>query len=117
MSVPPDVPSYAPQYTVKQPPKSRPQVPAAREAAPALVQVSTSQVDTRYGDADVLGGITVPDFRGKSLRQVTEESLKTGFRLQSIGSGAAVEQSPLPGSTLPLGGRVQVRFSSRVGGE
>jgi len=115
MSVPPDVPSYAPQYTVKEPPKPRQQAPAKREAAPALVQVSTSA--RSFGESDTIGDITVPDFRGKSLRQVTEESMKTGFRLQSIGSGAAVEQAPPPGSSLPLGARVQVRFSSRVGGE
>jgi beta-lactam-binding protein with PASTA domain len=62
-----------------------------------------------------LGGLSIPDFQGKSLRQVTEESLKAGLRLQSIGSGAAVEQMPPAGASVRAGSRVQVRFSSRVG--
>ena len=65
--------------------------------------------------ANELGDVTVPDFYGKSLRQVTEDSLKAGLRLQSMGSGAAVEQMPPPGATVPSGSRLQVRFSSKVG--
>jgi beta-lactam-binding protein with PASTA domain len=67
--------------------------------------------------ADVaFGGITIPDFYGKSLREVTDETLKAGLRLQSIGSGAAVEQMPPPGAAVRAGSRVQVRFSNKVGG-
>ena len=63
------------------------------------------------------GDLAIPDFHGKSLRRVTEESLKAGLRLQSIGSGAAVEQMPPAGASVRAGSRVQVRFSSRVGGK
>ena len=65
-------------------------------------------------DAPELGDIPIPDFYGKSLRQVTEECLKAGLRLQSIGSGAAVQQLPLPGTSVRAGSRVRVRFSSKV---
>jgi cell division protein FtsI (penicillin-binding protein 3) len=110
MSVPPDVPSYAPQYVVKRPkPESKPK--QEREPKPptaGLTQLVAMHVDTALGD------VAVPDFRGKSLRQVTEECLRTGLRLQSIGSGAAAEQSPPPGASVPAGASVQVRFSSRV---
>jgi hypothetical protein len=34
--------------------------------------------------------------------------------LQSIGSGAAVEQVPAPGANVRPGARIQVRFSSTV---
>jgi cell division protein FtsI (penicillin-binding protein 3) len=110
MSVPPDVPSYAPQYVVKRPkPESKPKQERGPQPAPAgLTQLVAMHPDTDLGD------IVVPDFRGKSLRQVTEESLKTGLRLQSIGSGAAVEQSPPAGASVPAGASIQVRFSSRV---
>jgi membrane peptidoglycan carboxypeptidase len=117
MSVPPDVPSYAPQYTVKQPkqPKEPPHpVAPVYSRAPSLVQVSSTVTDRRNGEDSEFGGISIPDFHGKSLRQVTEESLKAGLRLQSIGSGAAVDQWPPAGSNAAAGSRVQVRFSTRV---
>jgi len=113
LSVPPDVPSYAPSYTVKQKNPPAPEKPLrAQEPRLALRPASfTSQVI----EMPELGGLTIPDFQGKSLRQVTEESLKAGLRLQSIGSGAAVEQMPQAGVSVRAGSRVQVRFSSRVG--
>jgi cell division protein FtsI (penicillin-binding protein 3) len=111
MSVPPDVPSYAPQYAVKQrKPPSPPKPLRKPEPQGTLMNASLTNEDAQFGD------ITVPDFQGKSLRQVTEETLKAGLRLQSIGSGAAVEQMPPPGTNLRAGARIQVRFSSRVEG-
>ena len=112
MSVPPDVPLYAPQYTVKQQKPAQPErrLPA-REVRPTLIPASFT---TTTVEAREFGDITVPDFQGKSLRQVTEESLKAGLRLQSIGSGAAVEQVPPPGANVRAGARVQVRFSARA---
>jgi len=71
--------------------------------------------DRAYGsESSDFGDITIPDFHGKSLRQVTEECLKAGLRLQSAGSGAAIEQMPPPGTSVRAGARVQVRFSSRM---
>src|SRR5437016_6573847 len=116
MSVPPDVPSYAPQYTVKEQKPERRLKPATtfREAkyvvAGAPLTGSPSSVDSNVE----FGDITIPDFHGKSLREVTEECLKSGLRLQSVGSGAAVEQMPPPGASVRVGARVQVRFSTRA---
>ena len=115
MSVPPDVPSYAPQYTVKE--ENKPvqvSVGAVYDRPQLLIPVSSAVMDRRYSETDELGDISIPDFRGKSLREVTEESLKAGLRLQSIGSGAAIEQMPPPGANVRAGSRVQVRFSSRT---
>jgi beta-lactam-binding protein with PASTA domain len=78
------------------------------------VPVSSTFTDRRYSENPEFGDISIPDFHGKSLRQVTEESLKAGLRLQSIGSGAAIDQWPPAGSSVSAGARVQVRFSSRV---
>jgi cell division protein FtsI (penicillin-binding protein 3) len=114
MAVPPDLPSYAPQYTVKIPKAQRLSIVAAYDRGPSLLPVSAAVISGGSSDG-TLAGVLVPDFSGKSLRDATAESLKSGLRLQSIGSGAAVEQSPLPGMTVPAGARVRVRFSSRVG--
>ena len=121
MSVPPDVPSYAPQYTfVNQEASSqKPEAGMAKPVAsaddtPTWLLASGSWLPSQEPE---LGDIAIPDFYGKSLRQVTEECLKAGLRLQSIGSGAAVEQMPPPGASVRAGSRVQVRFSSKVGGK
>ena len=114
MSLPPDVPSYAPQYTVKEAKRTF-TVGTVYKGPHSLLPVSTAVIDPRYSDDSAdFGGITVPDFHGKSLRQVTEECLKAGLRLQSAGSGAAVEQMPQPGASVRAGARVEVRFSTRT---
>jgi cell division protein FtsI (penicillin-binding protein 3) len=111
MSVPPDVPAYAPQYVVK-PPKVERRV---KQAAGSTQLVAMQQGDAGSNSESFgFGDIAVPDFFGKSLRQVTEETFKAGLRLQSIGSGAAVEQFPPAGANVLAGTRIQVRFSSRV---
>jgi cell division protein FtsI (penicillin-binding protein 3) len=115
MSVPPDVPMYAPQYKIQQQKPLQPEKPLRqRESRVMLVPAAftTSEIDPPQ-----IGDVTIPDFQGKSLRQVTEECLKAGLRLQSAGSGAAVEQLPPAGVNVRAGARIQVRFSSRVGGK
>lgn len=59
---------------------------------------------------DVGGGPTVPSFIGKSLRSAIEIAQSNGIELNVVGSGTAREQSPVPGSPMPPGGRVSVRF-------
>jgi membrane peptidoglycan carboxypeptidase len=114
MSVPPDVPAYAPQYAFKPQRRPAPEKPLpVREPTITLMPAALMSERT---EAPEFGDLTIPDFQGKSLRQVTEECLRAGLRLQSIGSGAAVEQMPLPGANVTAGARVQVRFSSRVEG-
>src|SRR5262245_38455032 len=125
-SVAPDVPSYAPQYkyTLDKDKRRAPEKPPVLEPAPEFVQASLSSADTdrAYRTADAvydsapsaeLGEISIPDFYGKSLREVTEECLKAGLRFQSVGSGVAVQQMPPPGSYVRAGARVRVRFSTR----
>ena len=60
---------------------------------------------------DVDSGIIVPSFLGKSLRSAVETAQQSGTEITAIGSGIAREQSPLPGSHLPSGQRITVRFS------
>jgi hypothetical protein len=110
--VPPDVPLYAPQYKVKQEPERPVKPPIIERPTAKYIVANFSPRST--DDGWELGDVTVPDFEGKSLRQVTEESLKAGLRLQSIGSGAAVQQMPPAGASVHAGARVQVRFSTRT---
>jgi len=52
----------------------------------------------------------VPSFLGKSLRSVIESAENAGIDVDVIGTGTAREQIPPPGSRLPAGGRVAVKF-------
>jgi hypothetical protein len=45
------------------------------------------------------------------MRGAIEAAHKAGFELQIVGSGVAREQQPPPGSYLPLGSKIAVRFS------
>jgi cell division protein FtsI (penicillin-binding protein 3) len=56
------------------------------------------------------GGVVVPSFVGKSVRSAIELAEENGLDLEAVGSGLAREQSPLPGSHIPAGSRVTVRF-------
>jgi cell division protein FtsI (penicillin-binding protein 3) len=59
---------------------------------------------------DVAGGVVVPNFIGKSLRTALEEAQAEGIELDVSGSGVAQSQSPPPGSKVPHGGHVSVKF-------
>jgi cell division protein FtsI (penicillin-binding protein 3) len=54
---------------------------------------------------------TVPDFRGKSMRSVVEESAARGINVMIEGSGVARAQLPLPGSPLRQGEQIRIVFS------
>jgi cell division protein FtsI (penicillin-binding protein 3) len=59
---------------------------------------------------DVSDGAVVPSFLGKTMRSVIETAQTAGIEVDAFGSGVAREQSPAPGSRLPAGRRVTVRF-------
>ena len=56
-------------------------------------------------------GIVVPSFMGKSLRAAVEYAQQNGVEISVLGSGIAREQTPQPGTHLPAGQRITVRFS------
>jgi cell division protein FtsI (penicillin-binding protein 3) len=60
---------------------------------------------------DVNSGPIVPSFVGKTMRGAVETAQHTGLELSVIGSGIARQQFPAPGSHLPAGQRVTVRFT------
>jgi cell division protein FtsI (penicillin-binding protein 3) len=55
--------------------------------------------------------VAVPQFEGAALRNVVEDADKVGLRVQTLGSGLAREQAPAPGTMVPLGTEVVVRFA------
>ena len=56
-------------------------------------------------------GPVVPDFRGKSMRDVMEEASADGIRVSPEGSGVARAQLPLPGTPLREGERIRIVFA------
>lgn len=58
-----------------------------------------------------VGSTMVPDFRGKSMRDVVEESSADGIDVMVEGSGVARAQAPVPGSVLRRGERIRVVFT------
>ncbi|MBI1746037.1 MAG: transpeptidase family protein [Acidobacteria bacterium] len=56
------------------------------------------------------GMTMMPDFRGKSLREVSQQCNRLGITLKPIGSGLALAQDPPPGSLVGPGMQCQLRF-------
>jgi cell division protein FtsI (penicillin-binding protein 3) len=56
-------------------------------------------------------GIPAPQFRGKTVREVTEECIKLGLNPVLVGTGIASEQSPEPGYMIRRGSRITVQFA------
>jgi hypothetical protein len=87
--------------------------PAGQSASDWAVMNASYNVPEATPDNGRLGEIAVPDFHGKSLREVTEECLKLGLRLTSVGSGTAIDQFPAAGTGARAGTHVQVRLGAR----
>ena len=60
---------------------------------------------------DTEGGVVVPSLIGKPLREALVMAQKAGIELDVVGSGVAREQAPPPGTRIPAGARVAVRFA------
>ena len=58
------------------------------------------------------GDITVPDFAGKTMREVTEMCLHLGLEPLLIGSNLAVEQHPEAGTQVRRSAKVTVQFGT-----
>jgi cell division protein FtsI (penicillin-binding protein 3) len=58
----------------------------------------------------LLAGPKVPDFRGKPVVAVMQESVRAGLEVEIIGRGRARAQRPAPGAILGPGERVRVEF-------
>jgi len=56
------------------------------------------------------GGIEVPSFVGKTVRNALEAAQDAGLELEPVGSGLGRQQNPAPGTHVPAGSRVTVQF-------
>src|SRR5580698_1906687 len=57
-----------------------------------------------------LAGPRVPNFQGKTVRNVIRQAAALGIPVEFTGSGVARAQIPVPGAILPSGGWVRVQF-------
>jgi len=60
---------------------------------------------------DATHRVAVPSFEGSSLRTVVEKADQAGLRIQPVGRGLARDQAPAPGTMVPAGTEVVVRFA------
>jgi cell division protein FtsI (penicillin-binding protein 3) len=79
---------------------------AAPHIAPAVQMRGNGAVIVDSGKR-----VSVPDFRDEGLRLVVQGAGALGLRVQPVGSGLAREQVPLPGTMVPLGTEIVVRFT------
>jgi hypothetical protein len=56
--------------------------------------------------------VSVPDFSGKTMREVTEMCLHLGLEPVLVGSNLATQQTPEAGVTVRRGSRVTVQFGT-----
>ncbi|MGB9435680.1 MAG: PASTA domain-containing protein [Candidatus Acidiferrum sp.] len=60
--------------------------------------------------ADEGGDIVVPDFSGKTMREVTEGCVRLGLDPVLIGTNVAIQQTPAAGAKVRRGTKVTVEF-------
>jgi len=58
------------------------------------------------------GDIQVPDFSGKTMREVTEMCLKLGLEPVLVGSSLATSQTPAAGAKVRQGAKITVQFGT-----
>jgi cell division protein FtsI (penicillin-binding protein 3) len=58
------------------------------------------------------GDVTVPDFTGKTMRDVTDACLRLGLNPALVGSNVATGQTPAAGAKLKRGAKVTVEFGT-----
>jgi len=61
------------------------------------------------------GDIAVPDFTGKTMREVTDGCLKLGLNPVLVGSNLAIQQVPAAGAKVRRGTKVTVQFGFEAG--
>jgi hypothetical protein len=86
--------------------------PEAQPAKPATK--SETKLPSVTVALDEGGDIAVPDFRGRTVREVTETCLRLGLNPILVGSSLAQDQSPAAGAKVRRGAKITVRFDDVV---
>jgi cell division protein FtsI (penicillin-binding protein 3) len=86
--------------------------PGAEEENQKLegTQEQTAKLPEVMMAVDEGGDIEVPDFKGKTMREVTESCMRLGLDPVLLGSRLAVEQLPAAGAKVRRGTKVTVEF-------
>jgi cell division protein FtsI (penicillin-binding protein 3) len=79
------------------------QVPPPADISPAAANGTTD---------DEHEGTVMPNFHGMSMREVLQAMEKKGLNVKLLGSGRAVDQSPLPGHRVGPADQVWVKFTA-----
>jgi len=58
------------------------------------------------------GDIEVPDFSGKTMREVTEACIRLGLDPVLVGSSLATDQTPAAGARVRRGAKITVQFGT-----
>jgi cell division protein FtsI (penicillin-binding protein 3) len=82
----------------------KPTTPSAPDVQTQLPKTGTVVLEVEQG------GIEVPSFVGKTVRNAIETAQDSGLELEAVGSGVARQQSPAAGVHVPAGSHVTVQF-------
>jgi cell division protein FtsI (penicillin-binding protein 3) len=95
-------------------PAVAPSVAASGETQQAKIAPPTAPAPVAKGSVSVPNKrIAVPSFMGESVRQVVVQAGSAGLGVQVLGWGIARNQAPAPGTMVPAGTDVVVRFSQQ----
>jgi cell division protein FtsI (penicillin-binding protein 3) len=95
------------------PVKDPDEIPAAGSAPPVVAPGVAPGAEAKNAGDKIASATrpTVPDYRGKTMRSVVEESSANGIDVMIEGSGVARAQVPLPGSPLRQGEQIRIVFT------
>jgi len=109
----PDIQDYAPHY-VATPVKSKSApAPSGKPLPDELKIVSAAFTGAAPEKPYESGDITIPDFRGKSMRQIYDESRRLGLGTNYEGHGRVSQQYPPAGAQVRHGTVVVIQLSTR----
>ena len=90
---------------------TQPNILEETDDAPAVDAKASEQKAGEQKAADIVNGPRVPNFRGKTEREVIEMATQAGIAVVMAGSGLVNDQLPPPGEVLGPGQKVKVTFS------
>jgi len=85
---------------------------ASQSTGPVAGETAKSKKRALTVAVDEGGDIELPDFSGKTMREVTEIALRLGLDPVLVGSNLATEQSPAAGAKVRRGARITVQFGT-----
>jgi len=115
LRTPPDIPKPMPALNLAQMsagtedflPNATPVLPIAALEDDQPAVDDSGEISVKVSDETTI----LPDFQGMAKRSVLERCVALGIRLQAIGAGVAVSQTPPAGTPIPAGEACTVTFA------